>query len=352
MENPMKNDTDKPQVFDTLVPAAVTVVHHYVSELHGAAADAACAIAGAHVPEGSLLGRRTVHVGAGFGADTRTAALWGATPIGLEMSEDQVAFARILDEGTDDAVRAAITGDPVVRALYPEPVVEAALREVLRERRELALVREGPARALVRRCDVLRDDLRVAAGGQAHAVIGNIMLHWSKLGGAPLARALDRFATVLAPRGAAVFTVPWHFVASSDPADDARRRAQTVSGTALYRRATELFRARLEARGAVAFATDAARLVKDLVIHDDEARAGSESMELVQVHTRVFAPHRAPAADVLRGQMVYEATFFTGRPASELAGDLAHAIDEATRAGDIDATAATYVRFYVYRRRS
>jgi hypothetical protein len=121
-----------------------------------------------------------------------------------------------------------------------------------------------------------------------------------------------------------------------------------------YRAAVEALRARLSELGLPQMASDAASLVRSLAIGDSESAAGSPSMELVQTHTRVFTPRRAPLADVLRGQMLYEATFFTGLHARELAPMISASIDEAVARLADDArreTAATYVRFYVYRRR-
>src|SRR5947207_1571574 len=115
MSSPQKT----PQVFDELVAAPMTVVHHFVSELHLAAAHACATLAGAHLPRG-LLGARTLHPGAGFGGDSRIAGFWGAgEAIGIESGPHQVAFDRAIRERPDAELAGLIRDDPATRALYP-----------------------------------------------------------------------------------------------------------------------------------------------------------------------------------------------------------------------------------------
>lgn len=343
------------QAFESLVPAPVTVVHHFVSELHVLAADVACGLAGAHLGKAGLRGARTIHVGAGFGGDTRAACLWGAAEsTGIEAGADQVAFDRSIRESSDEELSAEIRGDSVTSRLYPPAAIDFAVTSLLEERRHLKRL-PWAASARVKQGDILGGQLlEIAGGAPRDAMVGSIMLHWLMVGGASLADGLDLLAPALKSGGVAVFSVPYHLVQPKDPAEEAPFRSRIAQAAPFYGALVGQLMPRLVKLGANVLATGSSKFAP-ILVHDADAEAGSRAFELVQIQTRYFAGRNATFVDVLRGTALYESSIRTGLHARDLVEHVADAVDAALNALSPQALAepvGTFLRFYVFRKRA
>ena len=350
--------SESKSLFGSLIPVEFSLVHAVHTELHPLSGEICCALAAAHSaqPEG-LNGLRTLHVGCGYGCDVRSAALHGAEAFGVDVSSEQIELARMsvchLDAFLTLSER--IRNDPVVSCVYPREIVEDVIRSLARER--ILLVNLGSIEAFSKsygQCDVLdSDSRRELEQTPSDVVIGNISLHWlvKQVG---VKRALECIAPTLKPDGVAVFSVPYHFVEGEDKIADERARRRCVYDSVTYRVFHEVLLRGLKLLSSDDLVgPDSFRKIDAMLIRDEECKAGSDEMAFVQSCTRFIAPVRTDPINVLRGLGLYEAVMYTQKPAVEVASVVVEALDETRRKilVDIDESAGTFVRFYVFRKR-
>lgn len=128
----MSTDNNSPQVFESLIPPEVTVVHHYATKLHSWAGDICCALASASLGrQEGLKGLSTAHVGAGFGADMRTAYFWGVhDALGIESASDQITMAHFLNKASYKEIRRKICDNPITSRLYSRYLLSKVINEI------------------------------------------------------------------------------------------------------------------------------------------------------------------------------------------------------------------------------
>lgn len=363
--------TQERQVFGSLISPAFSFTHGMCTELHHPFADDVClALAASHLGQTGIQGKDLVHIGAGFGAELRSALFAGAkSVIGLDQAADQVEFAQSLANVMHDPeyVLKLLKNDRVVPRLYSNPkflvlenvttmAAERCRNEFYQLRAHFNVLSAGQCNDLMplRLCDVLNDDILTAlAGNPRDVLIGNIMLHWLVRGGITLKAGLDKLAPAVKEGGAAVFSVPYHFIEQENPQADAVDRVRCVYDTSYY---LALRKHLLEKLPDQKFPPSADfRKVESMLIREQEVKEGSIAFEHVMTYRRYFAPLLASMHEVLLGLGLYEAVLRTGKPDTEVVDYVIQAIRSALDEvkGEITRRErpATFVYFFVFRRR-
>lgn len=363
--------TQERQVFGSLISPAFSFVHGMYTELHHPFADDVClALAASHLGQPGILGKELVHIGAGFGAELRSALFAGArSVIGLDQASDQVEFARSLANVMDDPeyILNLLVSDRVVPRLYGsldflglENVLTCAARRCRNEfwqiRGLFDVLSVGQCNDLMplRQCDVLKDDVLAALDGNPRDVlVGNIMLHWLVRGGATLKMGLDKLAPAVKEAGVAVFSVPYHFIEQEDSQADEVDRVCCVYDTNYYR-ALRRYLLEILSEQKLPPAADF-RKVESMLIREREVKEGSDAFEYVATYRRYFAPLSASMHGVLLGLGLYEAVLRTGKADVEVVDWVVQAVRSAfkkvRRGVARRERPATFVYFFVFRRR-
>lgn len=310
----------------------------------------------------SLVGKRVVHIGAGYGNCMFSSYLFGASEvIGVEASQDYILLGENIWRDQEDSLREELRKSKIfsdiAEYINEKDMLEDVVEDILFKHQYFQhlspFVRYPRLSSSIGLCRVGKDSILGAIGEPADLIVATMVVPWLVAGGLTIPKILEIFSEALGFGGHIVFNVPLFLLDDlEDIAEEECKRSQGIHDTKFYRVFIKELKKILKKE--ISFDNPkwtGHRKVKSMAVSDRLVEEGICGVHLIGSQWQYFAPS-ITIRSYLSILGMYETAVETGRPAEEISKFVFEALNKTREKvpGGANVPSGFWVKHYVLKK--